>query len=109
MQRYFLRKSLTAAASVVVVWSVASIPSAAQTKNTTQYAPPSLPSGPSKPTPRTADGHPDLSGMWIERYGSLGSVAAATAEKKTPPRTPATVASVYPSDALPYQPWAAKK
>jgi len=81
MRRYFLSRSLTVTASVVFFWNVASMPCAAQTQNnsalegaksTRQYAPPSLPSGPSRPAPRTADGHVDLSGMWIEKYGELG-------------------------------------
>jgi hypothetical protein len=105
MKRYFLRKCVTAAASVVVVWNLASSPAAAQTKNTKQYAPPALPSGPSKPTPRTADGHPDLSGMWIEKYGELGEDIAF--RKPTPAQ--ASTTTKYPADALPYQPWAAKK
>src|SRR5580704_10915815 len=105
MRRYFLRKSSTAAAFVVVVWNLASSPAAAQTKNTKQYAPPALPSGPSKPTPRTADGHPDLSGMWIEKYGELGEDVAF----RKPAPAQAQAATKYPSDALPYQPWAAKK
>ena len=47
-----------------------------------------LPNLPVKPTPRTADGHPDLSGMWIEGYN---------------------VDSFYFNDPFPYSPEAAKK
>ena len=47
-----------------------------------------LPNLPVKPTPRTADGHPDLSGMWIEGYN---------------------VDSFYFNDPFPYTPEAAKK
>jgi len=114
MKRYFLSTCVIAGASMMVIWNTASLPAAAQTKkdsapqsakSPTQYSPPPLPSGPSKPTPRTADGHPDLSGMWIERYGELG---VDTAFGK-PPSSRAAEATKYPSDALPYQPWAMKK
>lgn len=69
-----------------------------------KYQPPPLPSDHSKPTPRTADGHPDLSGMWIEKYTALGP--DVDAGKKGPAEP---VPTKYPSDALPYQPWAAAK
>ena len=44
--RNFLGKCVSAAASAVVVWSLASMPSSGQTKDTQKYAPPALPSGP---------------------------------------------------------------
>jgi len=102
MKRYFLRKYVTAAAPVLVAWNMAFVRSMAQTK---QYAPPSLPSATSKPAPRTADGHPDLTGIWIEKYGEVGEDIAF--RKPAPANTP--TATKYPSDALPYQPCAAKK
>jgi hypothetical protein len=72
-----------------------------------KYAPPSVSKDHSKPAPRTADGHPDLSGMWIEKYGALGPDPAAGKSEVRSGRsgTPAS----YPSDALPYQSWAALK
>src|SRR5690242_12631955 len=103
MKGYFLPRSLTAVASVMFIGSVASVPSAAQSAK--QYAPPPLPSGHSKSTTRTADGNVDLSGMWIEKYGELGEDVAF----RKPASGQAPRATKYPSDALPYQPWAAKK
>jgi hypothetical protein len=106
MKPYFLPRALTVVASAMFIWNVASLPCAAQdSKSAKQYAPPPLPSGPSKPAPRKADGHVDLSGMWIEKYGELGEDVAF--RKPAPGR--AAAATKYPSDALPYQAWAAKK
>jgi hypothetical protein len=80
----------------------------AQADQGKKYAPPSLPKDHSKPAPRTADGHPNLSGRWIEKYGALGPDPAAGKPER--PRTGGGgAASAYPSDALPYQPWAALK
>ena len=71
-----------------------------------KYTTPKLSSEHSKPAPHTADGHVDLSGMWLEKYASLG---ADTAAGKAPAAREGVAASSYPSDALPYQPWARAK
>lgn len=76
-------------------------------QGTKKYAPPSLTTDRSKPAPRTADGHPDLSGMWVEKFGALGPDPAVGKPER--PRTGGGAASSYASDALPYQPWAALK
>jgi hypothetical protein len=92
------------AASVVA--GLASVSASAQTdQGAKKYAPPALSKDHSKPTPRTADGHPDLSGMWIEKYGALGTDPAVG----KPAQNRAPRPAVYPSDELPYQPWAALK
>ncbi len=72
-----------------------------------KYAPPALPKDHSKAAPRAADGHPDLSGMWIEKYGALGTDPAVGRAAGTGTR--ANTQAKYPSDDLPYQPWAAQK
>lgn len=103
MKRYSLLKYVVAAA-LLAAFGVATA-SAQSDQGTKKYAPPSLSKDHSKPAPRTADGHPDLSGMWIEKYGALGTDPAAG---KTEVRSRSGLAP-YPSDELPYQPWAALK
>jgi hypothetical protein len=101
----YLLGYLIAAAMIVGFGSTRSFAQADQGK---KYAPPSLPKDHSKPAPRTADGHPELSGMWIEKYGALGPDPAAGKPER--PRTAGGgAAPKYESDAMPYQPWAALK
>ena len=103
MKRYSLLKYVVAAA-LLAAFGVATA-SAQSDQGTKKYAPPSLSKDHSKPAPRTADGHPDLSGMWIEKYGALGTDPAAGKTEVRGRSGPAP----YPSDELPYQPWAALK
>ena len=80
----------------------------AQTDSAKKYAAPKLSSERTKPAPRAADGHVDLSGMWLEKYAALGADTAA--QQAPAPRAAAAAAEpAYPSDPLPYQPWAKAK
>src|SRR5689334_200402 len=105
MKHHYLLGSVIAAAMIAAL-CCAKVSAQANQDQGKKYAPPSLPKDHSKPAPRAADGHPDLSGMWIEKYGALGSDPAVGRPER--PRTGGT-ATVYPSDGLPYQPWAAEK
>jgi hypothetical protein len=83
--RAHLGKYGIAAILAVALLSLAVIPTVPLAA---QDAPHKLPDLPVKPTPRTADGHPDLSGMWIEGY---------------------MVSDAYFDNPYPYTPEAAKK
>jgi len=106
MNHRYLLGYLIAATMITGVGSTRASAQADKDQGTKKYAPPSLPKDHSKPAPRTADGHPDLSGMWIEKYGALGTDPAVGKPEGSGARSrPAT----YPSDELPYQAWAALK
>jgi hypothetical protein len=103
MKHHHLLGCLLAAAIVAGLVSVTAFAQAEQ--GVKKYAPPALSKDHSKPAPHAADGHPDLSGMWIEKYGALGTDPAVGKPAQNRAPRPAT----YPSDELPYQPWAALK
>src|SRR5260370_719788 len=105
MRHRYLLGYLIAAAMIMALGCTTVLAQADQ--GTKRYAPPSVSKDHSKPAPRTADGHPDLSGMWIEKYGALGTDPAAG--KTEVPNRRSGMPAAYPSDELPYQPWAALK
>jgi hypothetical protein len=105
MRHRYLLGYLIAAAMIMALGCTTVLAQADQ--GTKRYAPPSVSKDHSKPAPRTADGHPDLSGMWIEKYGALGTDPAAG--KTEVPNRRSGMPAAYPSDELPYQSWAALK
>jgi hypothetical protein len=107
-RNHFLFSPAVAAA---ILWAASVTPATAQNKtpqksSDAKYNPPALHKGQSAPAPRTPDGHVDFSGMWIEKYQALG---ADTVSGDPQARVDTDGAPKYPSDALPYQPWAATK
>ena len=107
MRHHGLLGYVLLAALVTALGTAVALAQTTTEEGTKKYAPPSVSKDHSKPAPRTADGHPDLSGMWIEKYGALGTDPAVGKPQGAGRR--ADTAAKYPSDALPYQPWAALK
>src|ERR1700689_2732744 len=68
MKAAIIRASLATAA--ILVWGLTLLPAAAQSGagGNAESGAHKLPNLPVKPTPRTTDGPPDFSGMWIEGY-----------------------------------------
>ena len=107
MRHHGLLGYVLLAALVTALGTAVALAQTTTEEGTKKYAPPSVSKDHSKPAPRTADGHPVLSGMWIEKYGALGTDPAVGKPQGAGRR--ADTAAKYPSDALPYQPWAALK
>lgn len=109
MKRNHFVGSLTIAAAAL--WTMYSVPAVAQTKSSAQgssdkkYNPPAMHTGQSAPAPHAADGHVDLSGMWLEKYAALGADTAAGGDGSEE----GGATTRYPTDVIPYQPWAAAK
>jgi hypothetical protein len=106
MKHHHVLGHLLAAAMIASVCVASAAAQADKDQGTKKYAPPTLSKDHSKTAPRAADGHPDLSGMWIEKYGALGTDPAVGKPAGSGRRAGAPA---YESDGLPYQPWAALK
>src|SRR5215510_7699065 len=61
------------------------------------------------PTPRTADGKPDLTGVWLNEwfYGGQVKQPPKALPGEPPPSTFGNIGANFPN-GLPFQPWAAK-
>ena len=67
-------------------------------------------SSPGGPVPRTADGHPDLSGVWWPGNDlTVRPLAASPAPAQAPATPAAALRPPRPSFASLYQPWALEK
>jgi hypothetical protein len=94
--------------AAIGAWSLISAPVGAQTGDISKpgfgHAANAKPLPPGGPTPRTADGHPDLSGVWFP--GLMGR------EDLTAESDPAHLQfdpKATPEEKPPFQPWAAAK
>ena len=109
---------LKAAAVSALAIAAATAPAAAQWEKRTNPNVPRLANGNvnlDAPTPRTADGHPDLSGLWTRAQGDgrgrgRGANATPPPPPPPPPGTPpiATFGNLGTNmpDGLPLTPWA---
>src|SRR5207253_10606202 len=82
---------------------------AAQTGGAGRGAAGSTTPTPGGPVPRTADGHPDLSGVWWPGNDLQVRPLASSPAPAAPPAAPAAPPRPRPSFASLYQPWAAAK
>ncbi len=89
MRAAIIRASLGSVA--ILAWCLTILPAAAQSGagENAESGAHKLPNLPVKPTPRTTDGHPDFSGMWIEGYQISDAYFTAPY-----PYTPAAAAKV---------------
>jgi hypothetical protein len=86
-----------AAAAVAYPWALSSVPSSAETGAVSR-------STSAGPLPRTADGRPNLQGIWQVRNRASYDLQDHAASHGMPAGR-----SVVEGDEIPYQPWAAKK
>ena len=99
---------IVGAAAVLAAWGMLGIPTTAQTGDISKpgfgHAAKAQPLPPGGPAPRTADGHPDLTGVWFPGLMGREDLTAESdpAHRQFDPK-------VTPEEKPPFQPWAAAK
>src|SRR5580765_2025307 len=95
-------KAATIVLCLTLLWAspLAITPAATQGR----VAPPTAAAGRARPVPRTADGKPDLQGIWQVRNRAAYDLADHVAHNGMPAGR-----SVVVGGEIPYQPWAAKQ